>query len=146
MTYKIIIFLFVLSTSIVVKSCFFIGKTQSVKARGQVFCKTVPTANVIIKLVEKDYITRNDILSTTTSDVDGYFKLKGSCKQFSTIDPFLEIHHRCGLYPPNCHGVVTMEIPKNYITDASEATTWFDAGNIKLGPTARTFSRVICRR
>ncbi|CEF70135.1 Transthyretin-like family-containing protein [Strongyloides ratti] len=146
MTYKIIIFLFVLSTSIVVKSCFFIGKTQSVKARGQVFCNSVPYKNVIVKLMEEEFFTSNDFLNGTYTDGDGYFSVRGACREIRSIDPFLEIHHRCGVMPSNCFHLLKIYIPSNFIYSGPKSRVWFDIGIINLKPTYKTYKNYYCRR
>uniref|UniRef100_A0A0K0ENS9 Transthyretin-like family protein n=1 Tax=Strongyloides stercoralis TaxID=6248 RepID=A0A0K0ENS9_STRER len=141
---KIIVILFIVSISNIVNSCFFLGKKQSVKARGQVFCKGVPYKNTLIKLLEEDSYTSDDLMSTAHTDNDGYFKIRGVCKQFTKIDPKIEIFHRCGRFTRGCYGILTLKIPYDYVTKGSEARKWFEAGNIKLGPHLQRYAKIKC--
>uniref|UniRef100_A0A0N5BDM3 Transthyretin-like family protein n=1 Tax=Strongyloides papillosus TaxID=174720 RepID=A0A0N5BDM3_STREA len=108
------------SISTVIDSYFF-GISQSVKARGQVYCIGVPYSNIIIQLVEEDTITSDDLISTTSTDRDGYFKINGTRKQFTKIDPRVDVFHRCGRYYKYCYGKISELIPYDYVTKGKEA-------------------------
>ncbi|KAK6036431.1 Transthyretin-like family protein [Cooperia oncophora] len=75
--------------------CLFgIGRLQSVAVKGKLVCNNIPASKVKVKLYEKELSTRKWMKHERTST--GKFRLSGSKREITTIDPKVNIYHKCG--------------------------------------------------
>ncbi|VDN40308.1 unnamed protein product [Gongylonema pulchrum] len=74
----------------------------------------------------------DDLIASGKTDTKGYFELRGHAAEFTTIDPKLNIYHRChgGVHP--CHRKITVMIPDRYVSHGKTPKTIYDAGTIEL--------------
>lgn len=45
----------------------------------------------------------DDLMAEGRTDENGHFELRGYTDEFTTIDPKLNIYHKCGKLIPVCH-------------------------------------------
>ncbi|EPB69097.1 Transthyretin-like family protein [Ancylostoma ceylanicum] len=94
-----------------VTTCIAQWTVQSVGVKGVLMCGGEPAAVFDTKLAE------------TLTDRDGFFKLWGSARELSDIDPRLDIYHRCNHHGARIHFLVHLgderrtriKIPSKYI-------------------------------
>ncbi|CAI4231385.1 unnamed protein product [Auanema sp. JU1783] len=108
----------------------FIGTEQSVSVTGKLTCNGSPAENVKVKLYEKE-ITLDKLLDEKFSDRSGKFDMAGTKKEFSTIDPQVNIYHKCN-YEGLCFKKITIKIPKNFVSEGTRAEKTFDIGELNL--------------
>ncbi|KHJ98770.1 Transthyretin-like family protein [Oesophagostomum dentatum] len=72
----------------------FIGTVQSVAVTGKLTCNGKPAENVKVKLYEKEVLL-DKLLDEKFTDAKGTFNLSGSKKELTTIDPKVNIYHKC---------------------------------------------------
>ncbi|VDK71708.1 unnamed protein product [Cylicostephanus goldi] len=65
------------------------------------------------------------------SDSKGEFKLSGNKKELTTIDPKVNIYHKCN-YDGLCFKKISVKIPKNYVTEGETPDKVFDIGELNL--------------
>lgn len=107
-----------------------IGRRQSVAVTGHLQCNGNPASNVKVKLYEKEvFLDRK--MDEGRTDSTGWFKLSGSKREITTIDPKLNIYHKCN-YAGLCYKKVSITIPDTYITRGSIPQSTFDIGTINL--------------
>ncbi|CAL2050496.1 unnamed protein product [Caenorhabditis brenneri] len=107
-----------------------IGTEQSVAVTGKLTCNGEPAAHVRVKLYEKE-ATLDVLLSEGTTDENGEFKLQGHKVEVSTIDPKLNIYHKCN-YKGICYQKSSLTIPDNFITEGEIPQKTFNVGVINL--------------
>ncbi|EYC11812.1 hypothetical protein Y032_0049g1787 [Ancylostoma ceylanicum] len=71
-----------------------IGRTQSVAVSGRLICNGRPAAGVKVKLYEKES-TFDVKMAEGVTNQNGEFMLSGSKTEISTIDPKLNVYHKC---------------------------------------------------
>ncbi|CAP31800.2 Protein CBR-TTR-25 [Caenorhabditis briggsae] len=107
-----------------------VGRGQKVTVMGKLVCNGAAAADVKVKMYEDGtiYDTKMDTMNTLA---DGTFNLMGSQKKVRSIDPKLNIYHRC-----NHHGLcpkkVTIHVPKNAVGKGSKDAQLFDIGVLNL--------------
>ncbi|CAB3397790.1 unnamed protein product [Caenorhabditis bovis] len=107
-----------------------IGRTQSVAVSGRLICNGQPAAGVKLKLYEKE--TTFDVkMAEGTTDANGQFRLSGSKTEISTIDPKLNIYHKCN-YNGLCYKKIGITIPDNYVSSGANPQRTFDIGTLNL--------------
>ncbi|EGT53030.1 CBN-TTR-59 protein [Caenorhabditis brenneri] len=109
---------------------FFDRLFQSVAVTGKLTCNGEPAAHVRVKLYEKE-ATLDVLLSEGTTDENGEFKLQGHKVEVSTIDPKLNIYHKCN-YKGICYQKSSLTIPDNFITEGEIPQKTFNVGVINL--------------
>lgn len=84
-----------------------IGQTQSVAVQGRLICGGSAAQNVKVKLYEKESSTFIFLLKTpkipafdvkldeTSTNDNGEFRLAGHKSEITTIDPKINIYHKC---------------------------------------------------
>ncbi|PIC19050.1 hypothetical protein B9Z55_024729 [Caenorhabditis nigoni] len=107
-----------------------IGTEQSVAVTGKLTCNGEPAAHVRVKLYEKE-ATLDVLLSEGTTDENGEFSLQGHKVEVSTIDPKLNIYHKCN-YKGICYQKSSLTIPDNFITEGEVPQKTFNVGIINL--------------
>ncbi|CAJ0598052.1 unnamed protein product [Cylicocyclus nassatus] len=75
---------------------------------------------VEIKLYEKGVFVHRK-LDEVTTDNNGSFTVSGTAKEFSKIDPQLNIYHRCNYKGP-CYQKLTIKVPSKYISKGKQKT------------------------
>ncbi|KIH66093.1 Transthyretin-like family protein [Ancylostoma duodenale] len=115
----------------------FIGSVQSVAVTGKLTCNGKPAENVKVKLYEKEVysiiaaLVLDKLLDEKFSDSKGVFSLAGSKKELTTIDPKVNIYHKCN-YEGICYKKISVKIPKNFVTEGETADKVFDIGELNL--------------
>ncbi|KAK6046157.1 Transthyretin-like family protein [Cooperia oncophora] len=61
---------------------------------------------------------------------NGEFRLAGSKREISTIDPKVNVYHKCN-YRGICYRKFGITIPDNYITKGANPQKTFDIGTIQ---------------
>ncbi|KAL3124273.1 hypothetical protein niasHT_006661 [Heterodera trifolii] len=110
------------------------GQKQSVTVVGMLKCKGKPSAGTKVKLYDNDHFTTDDLMAQSKTDNYGRFRLGGTAKEITKIDPKLNLYHDCnGDFPfTPCKWKITIKIPKSYITTGSHAPKVFDIGVLNL--------------
>ncbi|CEF69111.1 Transthyretin-like family and Immunoglobulin-like fold domain-containing protein [Strongyloides ratti] len=117
----------------------FFRHVQSVSVQGYLKCNDKPATDITVKLYDKDTFTFDDLMAKGKTDSNGYFKLSGSEKEMTKIDPELVIHNSCG----SKLGKFSMKrikvtIPKSYITNGPIPSKVFDIGTMELAGKIKT--------
>ncbi|VDM64376.1 unnamed protein product [Angiostrongylus costaricensis] len=109
-------------------------RQQSVAVTGRLRCGTSLESGVSLKLWDEDdgdlEIDPDDLLSQGFTDAQGFFHLKGSERELSSIDPVLKVYHNCG--DKIGQRKVKFRIPKSYISEGGHPKRTFDIGVINL--------------
>ncbi|RCN40337.1 Transthyretin-like family protein [Ancylostoma caninum] len=108
----------------------FIGSVQSVAVTGKLTCNGKPAENVKVKLYEREVLL-DSLLDEGFSNKQGTFRLAGSKKELTTIDPKVNIYHRCN-YDGLCFKKISIKIPKNFVTEGATPAKTFDIGELNL--------------
>ncbi|CAI5452932.1 unnamed protein product [Caenorhabditis angaria] len=107
-----------------------IGRTQSVAVSGRLICNGQPAANVKLKLYEKE--TTFDVkMAEGKTDSNGQFRLSGKKTEITTIDPKLNIYHKCN-YNGLCYKKIGITIPDNYVSSGANPQKTYDIGTLNL--------------
>ncbi|KAK6046897.1 Transthyretin-like family protein [Cooperia oncophora] len=131
----------------------FIGSVQSVAVRGALTCNGKPAENVKVKLYEKEVcesfpyteglplllkmnelmksLVLDKLLDEKFTDAKGTFEMSGSKKEVTTIDPKVNIYHKCN-YNGICYKKISVKIPKNFVTEGETPSKVFDIGELNL--------------
>ncbi|XGW09491.1 hypothetical protein V3C99_011637 [Haemonchus contortus] len=107
-----------------------IGRTQSVAVTGKLTCNGQPARNVKVKLYEKE-LTLDVKMDEGKTNQNGEFRLSGSKTEVSTIDPKVNVYHKCNYNGP-CYKKFGITIPDNFITQGSNPQKTYDIGTINL--------------
>ncbi|EPB75001.1 Transthyretin-like family protein [Ancylostoma ceylanicum] len=107
-----------------------IGRTQSVAVSGRLICNGRPAAGVKVKLYEKES-TFDVKMAEGVTNQNGEFMLSGSKTEISTIDPKLNVYHKCN-YNGLCYRKFGITIPDNYVSTGKNPQRTFDVGTINL--------------
>lgn len=70
------------------------GTVQSVAVTGTLTCNGKPAENVKVKLYEREVIL-DTLLDEKFTNSNGKFEMRGHKKELSTIDPKVNIYHKC---------------------------------------------------
>ncbi|CAJ0603492.1 unnamed protein product [Cylicocyclus nassatus] len=108
-------------------------RQQSVGIKGILKCGDKPAANVRVKLWDEDEgPDPDDLLDEGYTDANGNFKLQGSEREATTIDPIFKVYHDCndGMKPG--YRKVKFRIPKSYITSGKAPKRVYDIGVLNL--------------
>ncbi|CAO4379836.1 unnamed protein product [Caenorhabditis nigoni] len=116
--------------NIVSKNILGIGSTQSVAVSGRLICNGRPAANIKLKLYENE-ILFDRLIQEGRTDSNGQFIVSGSKREITTIDPKLNVYHKCN-YNGLCDQKFTIKIPKDYVTSGDRASRTFDIGTLNL--------------
>ncbi|VDO93879.1 unnamed protein product [Heligmosomoides polygyrus] len=123
-------FLVLLSVVSAASALPFIGTVQSVAVTGKLTCNGKPAENVKVKLYEKEVLL-DKLLDEKFSDSKGTFNLSGNKKELTTIDPKVNIYHKCN-YEGLCFKKISVKIPKNFVTEGETPDKVFDIGELNL--------------
>uniref|UniRef100_A0A0K0DVU0 Transthyretin-like family protein n=1 Tax=Strongyloides stercoralis TaxID=6248 RepID=A0A0K0DVU0_STRER len=110
----------------------FIGRKQTVGARGILKCNGVPAKNVKVKLYDVDSFDIDDFMGEVKTDNNGRFEIKGTHKEITTIDPKLNFYHKCGSIVGVCSRKFSIKIPDSFVADGTQVKKWYDAGSLEL--------------
>ncbi|KAK6059836.1 Transthyretin-like family protein [Cooperia oncophora] len=111
--------------------CLFgIGRLQSVAVKGKLVCNNIPASKVKVKLYEKEVFIDKKMDEART-DLDGQFRLSGSKREITTIDPKVNIYHKCGYSGP-CYKKLSITIPDQFITRGRYPQRTYDIGTLNL--------------
>ncbi|EFO95589.1 hypothetical protein CRE_08800 [Caenorhabditis remanei] len=107
-----------------------IGWTQAVAVSGKLTCNGKAASNIKLKLYENEIII-DHLMAEGHSDSNGEFKVSGSKSEITTIDPKLNVYHKCN-YNGLCYKKFTIKIPKDYVNKGKEAERTYDVGTLNL--------------
>uniref|UniRef100_A0A1I7RWA4 Transthyretin-like family protein n=1 Tax=Bursaphelenchus xylophilus TaxID=6326 RepID=A0A1I7RWA4_BURXY len=111
-------------------------EVQSVAVTGRLICDGKPASSVKVKLYDADTFTLDDLMGETKTDSDGRLLVRGHAKEFTNIDPKVNVYHHCGdtgKITQKCTKKFSIQIPKSYITHGKErADKIFDIGTLNL--------------
>ncbi|CAD6189441.1 unnamed protein product [Caenorhabditis auriculariae] len=107
-----------------------IGTVQSVAVKGKLMCDTVPANNVKVKLYEDEAVL-DVLLDERFTDADGTFTIEGKKTEVTSIDPKINIYHRCN-YDGICFKKITIVIPEAFVTNGETPAKVFDIGELNL--------------
>ncbi|CAA99913.2 Transthyretin-like family protein [Caenorhabditis elegans] len=107
-----------------------IGSMQSAAVSGRLICNGRPAVDVKLKLYENE-IFFDRLMEEGRTDSNGQFRVLGSKREITTIDPKLNVYHKCN-YNGLCDQKFTIHIPKDYVTSGSQPSRTFDIGTLNL--------------
>ncbi|CAL2042575.1 unnamed protein product [Caenorhabditis brenneri] len=126
-TVVLLISLLVLSADAVLNV---VGSTQTISVTGRLVCQGQPARNVLVKMYEDGTIWDSKLDSTKTSN-DGTFRVSGSYTKIFTLDPKVNIYHKCN-YNGLCSKKLTINIPDYAVASGSGSSTNYDIGTLNL--------------
>nr|CDJ87828.1 unnamed protein product [Haemonchus contortus] len=109
---------------------FGIGRMQSVAVEGTLECNGEPARKVKVKLYDKGVLIDKK-LDQGRTDSSGWFRLSGSKREISRIDPKLNIYHKCAYHGP-CKRKLSLDIPKKFITKGRYPKKTYNIGTLNL--------------
>ncbi|CAJ0597778.1 unnamed protein product [Cylicocyclus nassatus] len=107
-----------------------IGRMQSAGIMGTLKCNGKPAPGVKLKLYEKEIFFDRKLAQSKTN-ASGFFKMSGSAREVTEIDPQLNIYHRCN-YKGLCMKKIGIIIPSEYIFKGKQAKKYYDIGSLEL--------------
>uniref|UniRef100_A0A1I7U2D6 Transthyretin-like family protein n=1 Tax=Caenorhabditis tropicalis TaxID=1561998 RepID=A0A1I7U2D6_9PELO len=107
-----------------------VGSTQTISVTGRLVCQGQPARNVLVKMYEDGTIWDSKLDSTKTSN-DGTFRVSGSYTKIFTLDPKVNIYHKCN-YNGLCSKKLTINIPDYAVASGSGSSTNYDIGTLNL--------------
>ncbi|KHJ87259.1 Transthyretin-like family protein [Oesophagostomum dentatum] len=107
-----------------------IGSQQSVAVTGQLLCNGQPASGIRIKLYDDDLTVDSKMDEQYTNNA-GVFTVSGSSREVTSIDPKINIYHKCNYYML-CYRKLSISIPSNYVSYGSTARTTYNVGTINL--------------
>ncbi|CAL2050497.1 unnamed protein product [Caenorhabditis brenneri] len=107
-----------------------LGNLQSVAVNGKLLCNDKPANNIKVKLYEEEAIL-DVLLDERFTSEDGTFEMSGSKSEVTTIDPKLNIYHKCN-YDGICVRKISIMIPTEYITNGEKPARTYNIGEINL--------------
>ncbi|CAO4382604.1 unnamed protein product [Caenorhabditis nigoni] len=109
----------------------FIGSKQGVTVTGRLICNGQPASGVLVKMYEDGTIYDSKLDSQKTG-ADGTFRVSGTQNKIRTIDPKVNIYHKCN-YNGLCSKKVSINIPKSAVVSGSGSNARnYDIGTINL--------------
>ncbi|KAK5971064.1 Precursor transthyretin like protein 1 [Trichostrongylus colubriformis] len=108
-------------------------RQQAVGVQGRLMCGSRPAVGVKVKLWdEDDGPDPDDVLDEGYTDTNGEFKLQGSERELTNIDPVFKVYHDCddGIKPGQRK--VKFRIPDSYISPGGIPRRIFDIGVLNL--------------
>ncbi|CAJ0579207.1 unnamed protein product, partial [Mesorhabditis spiculigera] len=114
------------------------GHIQSAAATGRLLCNGRPIPGVLVKMKDWDLVDPDDKMDQSQSDMRGGFMLRGWTKEWSNIEPYVAIYHKCN-YNGWCARKLKIDLPVEAVTHGSTTPTGiFDVGIIELSRTDRS--------
>ncbi|CAI5447553.1 unnamed protein product [Caenorhabditis angaria] len=127
MLWKLLLFSYL---TIVVSGLVGVGRQQSVAVSGRLICDGRPAAGVKIKMYEKEFFLDRKMAETYT-DANGQFLITGRKREISTIDPKVNVYHKCN-YMGLCYKKFGITIPDDYVTWGYHPDRTYDIGTLNL--------------
>ncbi|VDO90429.1 unnamed protein product [Heligmosomoides polygyrus] len=106
------------------------GNKQTVAVSGRLQCNGEPAKNVKVKLYDKGLFFDTKLAEGHT-DSSGYFHIGGYKKEVSSIDPKVNIYHKCG-HKGLCYQKVSFDVPSKFIVRGRKPKKTFDLGTLNL--------------
>ncbi|VDO60768.1 unnamed protein product [Heligmosomoides polygyrus] len=118
-------------------------RQQAVGVRGRLMCGDVPAVGVKVKLWdEDDGPDPDDQLDEGYTDNNGNFRLQGTTRELTNIDPVFKVYHDCddgfkNFVLDSHHRVLgqrklKFRIPDKYITSGGVPRRYFNIGELNL--------------
>ncbi|CAJ0941286.1 unnamed protein product, partial [Mesorhabditis belari] len=131
----ILVLVLVLSFFGVISCGIWPGHIQSAAATGRLLCQGRPIPGVLVKMKDWDLLDPDDKMDQTNSDFRGVFLLRGWTKEWSNIEPYVSIYHKCN-YNGWCSRKLSIDLPEQAVTHGSTTPAGiFDLGIIELSTT-----------
>ncbi|KAK5983137.1 TransThyretin family domain [Trichostrongylus colubriformis] len=111
-------------------SIFGIGRLQSIAVEGTLNCNGQPMKDVKVKLYDKGLIFDSKLDQKRTNG-QGRFRVSGSKREITRIDPKVNIYHKCDYKGP-CYKKISLDIPKKYITKGDKPFQTYNIGDLNL--------------
>uniref|UniRef100_A0A1I7TQN8 Transthyretin-like family protein n=1 Tax=Caenorhabditis tropicalis TaxID=1561998 RepID=A0A1I7TQN8_9PELO len=115
---------------VIAKNLLGIGRMQAVAVSGRLICNGRPAANVKLKLYENE-ILFDRLMEESRTDSNGQFRVSGSKREITSIDPKLNVYHKCN-YNGLCYKKFSIKIPKDYVNSGRQAERTYDIGTLNL--------------
>ncbi|VDK18253.1 unnamed protein product [Anisakis simplex] len=117
-------------------------RLQGVGVQGKLMCGDQPLRNTKVKIydVDRNIGDSDDLLDEAFTDQNGEFRVDGTTREMTTIEPILKIFHDCndGIRP--CQKLVQFDVPEKYI-HRGKVNEWFDIGELNMEMTFRNEGR-----
>ncbi|KHN87613.1 Transthyretin-like protein 46 [Toxocara canis] len=117
-------------------------RLQGVGVQGRLLCGDKALRNTKVKIydVDRNPGDSDDLLDEGYTDANGEFRLDGTTRELTDIEPILKIFHDCndGIRP--CQKRVIFDVPKKYIHHGT-VNEWFDVGELNMEMTFRNEER-----
>ncbi|KHJ98930.1 Transthyretin-like family protein [Oesophagostomum dentatum] len=107
-----------------------VGRKQSVGVTGILTCDGKPAKGVKVKLYEKEKLF-DRLLAKGRTDENGLFKLSGTAKEITKIDPQVNVYHKCN-YRGICYKKLRIGIPSKAIVKGKKVDKYYDLGKWEL--------------
>ncbi|CAD5215983.1 unnamed protein product [Bursaphelenchus xylophilus] len=108
------------------------GNEQSAAVKGVLKCNGVPASKVKVKLYDVDRTDLDDLMAEGETEDDGSFQLSGRETEYTTIDPKLNIYHKCRDPDALCFKKIEIIIPDDYVSQGKIPKKTFDVGELNL--------------
>ncbi|KHJ93261.1 Transthyretin-like family protein [Oesophagostomum dentatum] len=111
-------------------------RLQAVGVTGRLMCGSKPASNVRVKLWEEDEgPDPDDLLDQGYTNATGHFRLQGSERETTTIEPVFKVYHDCDDEMKPGHRKVKFYIPSSYISSGKTPKRMYDIGVVNLQTT-----------
>ncbi|KAK5967739.1 Transthyretin family and Immunoglobulin fold domain-containing protein [Trichostrongylus colubriformis] len=107
-----------------------LGQLQSIAVEGKLNCYGHPIKDVKVMLYDKELISDKKLDEKRTNG-RGRFRVSGSKREFTNIDPKIDIYHKCGYQGP-CYKKITLDVPTKYISKGDKPVQTFKVENLNL--------------
>ncbi|KAL3072515.1 hypothetical protein niasHS_017489 [Heterodera schachtii] len=95
-----------------------LADNQTITVHGQTICHRRSVKGLHVELREHDTFDPDDSLGSTTTGLDGSFKVRGLENEIGSIRPYLRITHKCDVKDElKCRRVTEIDIPKEKVNN-----------------------------
>ncbi|UMM39283.1 hypothetical protein L5515_016407 [Caenorhabditis briggsae] len=110
----------------------FTFRDQIVGVRGKLTCNNRLLQGATIRLIEKNYIGPDVILTENKTNFQGSYEVVGKGRGMLEMNVFLRMFHDCDDKVIPCQRTVSLRIPSTYITRGTTVNNYFDAGTMNM--------------
>ncbi|CAJ0560057.1 unnamed protein product, partial [Mesorhabditis spiculigera] len=111
-------------------------RLQGIAVKGRLLCNEKVLRNTRVKIydIDRNPGDSDDLLDDRYTDKDGEFRVFGTTRELTDIEPVLYVYHDCedGIRP--CQKRVRIDIPPRWIVRKKEAaeSDYYDVGTLRL--------------
>lgn len=108
-------------------------RLQGVSVEGRLFCGNRTLRNTKVRIYDADRLLgdADDLLDERFTDANGEFRLDGTTRELTTIEPKLIIYHDCDDNDMPCQKRVTIDIPTKYVHNG-KVEKWYNIGDLDM--------------